>query len=257
MSDSPIILVKIGGSTLGAGDTSLADLARLQADGFRPIVVHGGGAMITDWMGRLGVRAQFVDGLRVTDAESIEVVAAVLAGVVNKSLVRELAAAGANAVGVSGADGGALTGHVDNPALGYVASRVTVDPALLLSLVDGGAVPVVAPLALGTSEERALLNVNADTAAGAIAVAVRAERLVFLTDVDGVLDSSGRLLKRIPHGQGSALVDSGIVKGGMIPKMRACLEAAEAGLSANIINGTVPGALLHCMEGSTTGTLVL
>ena len=251
-----IILVKIGGSTLGAQDTAIADVAALRRQGRLPIVVHGGGAMISDWMARLGVRAEFVDGLRVTDAASLEVVAGVLGGVVNKRLVQELCAAGAPASGISGADGGLLEGRVDRPELGRVAASVNVDPAPLLRLLDDGCVPVVAPLALDRAEGRGLLNVNADTAAGAIAAAIGAERLIFLTDVDGVLDGSGRLLRRIPREQAERLIAEGVIEGGMIPKARACLAAAEAGVQGHIVNGTRPKALLHCLEGTETGSAI-
>ena len=251
-----IVLVKIGGSTLGAQDTAVADAAALSKKGHRPIVVHGGGAMISDWMGRLGVRAEFVDGLRVTDEASLEVVAGVLAGVINKRLVQELSAAGALASGISGADGGLLRGRVDRPELGRVAASVEVDPAPLLRLLDAGCLPVVAPLALERAEGRGLLNVNADTAAGAIAAAVGAERLVFLTDVDGVLDGSGRLMRRVPRKEVERLIAQGVIAGGMIPKARACLAAAEAGAPGYIVNGTRPNALLRCMEGAETGTAI-
>lgn len=251
-----IVLVKIGGSTLGAQDTAIADVAALRKEGRRPIVVHGGGAMISDWMGRLGVQSEFVDGLRVTDAASVEVVAAVLAGAVNKRLVQELSAAGATASGISGADGGLLEGRVDRPELGRVASSLRVDPAPLTRLLDDGCVPVVAPLALDGAEERNLLNVNADTAAGAIAAAVGADWLVFLTDVDGVLDASGRLLRRVPPEQVEQLIGEGVIGGGMIPKARACLAAAEAGVRGHIVNGTRPRALAACLDGAETGTAI-
>ena len=255
-AQASIVLVKIGGSTLGAQDTAIADVAALAKQGRRPIVVHGGGAMISDWLARLGVRAEFVDGLRVTDEASLEVVAGVLAGAVNKRLVQQLTAAGALASGISGADGGLLTGRVDRPELGRVAASVEVDPAPLLRLLDDGCVPVVAPLALERADGRGLLNVNADTAAGAIAAAAGAERLVFLTDVDGVLDASGRLLRRVAPEEAERLIADGVIAGGMIPKARACLAASEAGAPGHVVNGTRPNALLRCLDGAETGTAI-
>jgi acetylglutamate kinase len=256
MTDESIILIKIGGSTLGSEDTSFRDIARLQQEGMRPVVVHGGGPAITSWMAKLGIRAEFVNGLRVTDEPSLEVVTAVLAGMINKRLVAQITAAGANAVGLCGADGRLFRGTVTEPELGYVAGRISVDPAPLKTLLDGGYVPVIAPIAVDMAHGHHLLNVNADTAAGATAAALKASHLVFLTDVDGILDSSGRLLQRVPVDTAEGLIGSGIVKGGMIPKLQACIDACRAGITAHIVNGTSPRALLHCLDGTVTGTTV-
>ena len=256
-SSAPIILVKIGGSTLGADDTSIADVARLQDEGYRPVVVHGGGAVVTTWMAKMGIRAEFAGGLRVTDDAGLEVATAVLAGLVNKALVRELQAHGAKVVGVAGADGAMLRGHVGDPSLGHVASTVDVDPALAMHLIDGGYTPVIAPLAIDAGGGEHLLNVNADTAAGAIAIAMGADALVFLTDVDGVLDSDGRLLRRVLADQAETMIAGGIIKGGMIPKVRACIASTRAGVSARIVNGTKAGALSSCLGGVETGTTVV
>ncbi len=253
----PIVLVKIGGSTLGADDTSFGDIVALQRQGVRPVVVHGGGPAITGWLARLGVRAEFVRGLRVTDAPTLEVVVAVLAGLINKQLTADLQAAGARAVGVSGADGGLLRGVVVQPELGFVAGTLEADPAPALELVDAGYVPVIAPIAVDASDPRQLLNANADSAAGAIAAALGAERLVFLTDVDGILDPTGRVIARVPLASAGQLIGSGVVKGGMIPKLEACVQARAAGARASIVNGAVPGALTACLDGSRTGTSVV
>ena len=256
-SPGPIILVKIGGSTLGADDSSLADIASLRREGYRPVVVHGGGAAVTTWMAKLGIRAEFAGGLRVTDDAGLEVATAVLAGLVNKGLVRELLARGANAVGLSGADGAMLRGHVGDPSLGHVASTVDVDPALAMHLLDAGYTPVIAPLAVDAGEGGHLLNVNADTAAGAIAIAMDAGHLVFLTDVDGILDANGRVLRRVLADQAEAMIDGGIIRGGMIPKVRACVAGTRAGVSTCIVNGTKAGALPGCLSGAETGTSVV
>jgi acetylglutamate kinase len=250
------VLIKIGGSTLSAEDTSLSDVARLQHDGARVIIVHGGGPEITLWLAKLGIQAEFVDGLRVTDAPSLDVATAVLAGLVNKRLVAELSAAGGRALGLSGADGAMMRGHIGQPELGYVASSIEVDRAPIENVLAGGYVPVIAPIAVNVADRHHLLNVNADTAAGAIAVAMEAEKLVFLTDVDGILDGDGQILSEIPVDKAESLVTSGVVKGGMIPKLQACLLAARAGVSAHIVNGTEAGALAHCIDGSATGTTV-
>ena len=255
-TDGPIVLVKIGGSTLGAEDTSFGDIAALRQTGTRPVIVHGGGPAITSWMAKLGIRAEFAGGLRVTDADSLEVATAVLAGTINKRLVAQMLDAGARAVGLSGADGPLMRGRITDPMLGYVAGEVDVDPSPVLSLLAGGFVPIVAPIAVDPEDRYHLLNVNADTAAGAIAVALGASTLVFLTDVDGILDSTGRVLRRVPLDAAEGLAGSGVVKGGMIPKLQACLAAARAGITAYIVNGTVAGALPSCLDGTSTGTVV-
>ena len=260
-TSSSIVVVKIGGSTLGGQDTSLADVASLQREGVQPVVVHGGGSTITEWMAKMGVRAEFVDGLRVTDEASLEVVSAVLAGLINKQLVVTLQGMGAQVVGLSGADAGLLQGSADDPRLGFVADTVEVDARPLQLLIAGGYIPVVAPLAVqrpGTDVSAYhLLNVNADTAAGAIAVALGAAQLVFLTDVDGVLDTSGRLIPRISSQQGYDLLTSGAIKGGMIPKLKASLYAASQGTSSCLINGTRTSALLEGVRGKGSRTLVV
>ncbi len=256
-AEGPIVLVKIGGSTLGANDTSFADIVSLQRQGARPVVVHGGGSTITSWMSKLGVRAEFVRGLRATDEASLDVVVAVLAGLVNKQLVAELQACGASAVGVSGVDGGLLRGAVTQPELGFVAGTLEVDPSPIAELMDAGRAPVIAPIAAVASNPRQLLNVNADSAAGALAAALGAERLVFLTDVDGILDPTGRVIERVQMANAAQLIASGIVKGGMIPKLEACVQARTAGARASIVNGALPGALAACLDGSRAGTTVV
>ena len=254
-SDSTV-LIKIGGSTLGAGDTSFADVAALCRSGARVVVVHGGGPEVTSWMAKMGVRSEFVQGLRVTDEAGLEVATAVLAGLINKRLAAEITSYGVSAVGLSGVDGGLLRGTITNEDLGFVAGKVEVDPRTLDSLLEGGHVPVIAPIGVQATNNRQLLNVNADTVAGAVSVAIGASHLVFLTDVDGILDSNGRLIRRVPQETGDGLIAAGIVKGGMIPKLEACLVARAAGVSAHIVNGTQPGALMGCLEGTVTGTAV-
>lgn len=255
-ADSPIILIKIGGSTLSSEDTSFADVAALQRQGARVVIVHGGGPAITSWMATMGIRAEFVRGLRVTDGPSLEVATAVLAGLINKQLVSEMRGLGVNAVGVSGADGGLLCGRITDPDLGFVAGELEADASLIERLADAGYVPVVSPIAASADDAGQLLNVNADSVAGALAVALGAQRLVFLTDVDGILNADGRLIRRVPLDTGEELLHSGIVKGGMLPKLEACILAARAGVKAGIINGTSAGALPSWLEGSLSGTAV-
>ena len=252
------IVVKIGGSTLGSHDTTLADVAELARRGMRPVVVHGGGAMISDWLKRLGVPTRFEKGLRVTDEASLDVVVGVLAGVVNKQLVRSLQALGVKAVGLTGADGGLLHCRMANEALGFVGEIETVDAQLLESLIAGGAVPVVAPI--GLLYERfqpgnQLLNINADTAAGAIAGALGAKWLVFMTDVPGV-KAEGAVIEELDQKRARRLMEAGVIEGGMIPKVEACLHAAAAGTRAVIVDGRQEHALLALIEGGSAGTTV-
>ena len=257
--DRPLV-VKVGGSALGADDTFLSDLLALQNRGVPPVVVHGGGSIITDWMIKQGVRPRFVKGLRVTDAASLDVVVAVLAGLVNKNIVASIIALEGKAVGISGVDGGMLYGKVKDPQLGMVGEITEVDPGPILDILASGAIPVIAPVAIQQDKSLPqgwrLLNINADTAAGEIAVALDAERLVFLTDVEGVLDSSKRLIPRITPRQTRGLVDSGVVAGGMVPKVEACLRALEKVSFAQIIDGRRPGALGDSLEGKALGSRI-
>jgi acetylglutamate kinase len=253
-----IIVAKIGGSTLGSRDTTLADVAALRRRGARPVIVHGGGALISDWLKRLGVQTKFERGLRVTDGASLEVVVGVLCGLVNKQLVASLTGLGASAHGLSGADGGLLQAAVRDPALGFVGEITAVDPTPLLRIIEDGAVPVVAPVGIEYADGRPtsqLLNINADTAAGAIAAALGAGWLAFLTDVPGV-KADGRVLEALSETQAHELIGAGVIEGGMIPKVEACLRAAAAGSRAVIIDGREEHALLSLVEGATAGTRV-
>ena len=253
-------VIKIGGSTLGEHDSTVQDLAALQRNGINPVVVHGGGGVISDWMTRQGVRPIFKDGLRVTDAEGLKIVVAVLAGLINKELVVSLSAAGARAVGVSGADGGILKARIKNPDLGYVGAVTDVDPSPIRAILAEGCIPVVAPVAVGVSDEPDrpgfLLNINADTVAGEVARAMGAERLIILTDVEGILDGSRRLIPRLTQRQAVELKNSRVVAGGMIPKIEACLRALERGAISQIIDGRKAGALSESMNGKPIGTRI-
>jgi acetylglutamate kinase len=186
-------------------------------------------------------------------------VVAVLAGLVNKQLVASLQAMGGKAIGLSGVDGGLLQARVLNPELGFVGEVVQVCPDVVHQVLEGGWIPVLAPLALQVGDDStqgAVLNINGDTAAGALAAALEAERLIFLTDVEGVLDSSRRLIPRILPGQARSLIAGGVVSGGMIPKVEACLRALPHVASAQIVDGRKPHALLGCLNRTAGGTLV-
>ena len=253
------LLVKIGGSTLGQHDTTLADLVALQKQGRTPVVVHGGGKVITEWQARLGLQARFVRGLRVTDQATLEMVIAVLAGLVNTSLVAELNALGGKAVGLSGADSQLIEARVQDTELGRVGEVTRVNPDLVEALLDRGYMPVIAPLGFQpqrtAGEPWTMLNINADTAAAEIAVGVRAKLLFFTTDVPGLMDASGAVLKGVTRAEAEKLIADGVATSGMIPKIRACLRAAEAGATACIIDGRQPRTLLDCINGKFTGTM--
>jgi len=239
-----IVVVKIGGSTLGSHDTTLEDLVELQKQGKSLVAVHGGAKVSSEWLARLGIPTSFVNGLRVTDAETLKVVAAALGGLVNKELVVAIQALGGRAVGLSGCDGNLLWASVKSPEMGYVGEITAVDPTPLILLLKAGYMPVVAPISFGSVEGRVtLLNVNGDTAAGEIAAALAAEKLIFLTDVDGIHDGSGQVVPRLNLAEAKDMVISGVASGGMIPKIEASLRALTTAKVVRIINGRVAGAL--------------
>ena len=255
------IVVKIGGSTLGSHDTSLKDLVRLQEEGREVVVVHGGGNVISQWMQRQGLAPQFVGGLRVTDAPSLEIVVAVLTGLINKELVSLMHEFGGRSVGLSGIDGCMIEAKIGNPELGFVGEVTTVNIDLIRSLLDSGYIPMIAPLGVhvrdGSEHSGSPLNINGDTVAGELARALEAEQLVFLTDVGGVMDGGGRVIPRLDRRRANILFNSGVIQGGMIPKLSACLRALERSPTANIIDGRRPDALLECVRGNPSGTTLI
>ena len=255
-----ITVVKIGGSTLGNHDTTLDDLVEMQRNGKKIVVVHGGGKTISEWMERQGVRPKFVEGLRVTDSASLEIVVAVLTGLINKTLVAEINIRGGQAIGLSGADGGMVKASVNNPELGYVGAVNNIDANAIMAALNSNYIPIIAPVGLddskSTGEKGALLNINADTVAGKISAALKAERMIFLTDVEGIMDSSKRLLPRITRRQADSLIRSNVISGGMLPKIEACISALDGGAISQIIDGRKPGALIDAISGNKLGTRI-
>lgn len=265
-------VVKYGGHAMV--DEELAalfasDIVLMKQVGVNPIVVHGGGPQIGRMLERLSVKTEFVDGLRVTDAKTVEVVEMVLSGTINKSIVSAINAAGGRAVGLSGKDGNLIqaqklsrtTRDPDSNIekvldLGFVGEPSLIDPRVLTSLQESGLVPVIAPIGIGPKGET--YNINADTAAGAIAAASGASRLLMLTDVVGVLDKDGELLPELNTGQVEALRQDGTIHGGMIPKLETCVKAVENGVEAAVIlDGRLPHSmLLEIFTGGGIGTLV-
>ncbi len=248
-----LIVVKLGGTTVAAQEHVLDQVTELA--GTRPvIVVHGGGARVTEWLDRLGVPTRFEDGLRVTDEAGLEVAAAVLRGAANVELVAALRARGCDAVGLSGVDGGLLSGR-RVPGKGLVATIVEVRPEFVEMLLAAGHVPVVAPLAL--DEHGSVCNVNADDVAAGLARGLGASRLVLLTDVDGIRGSDGGRIPRIAADEAERLISSGVIGGGMIPKVRAALRGlAVPGASAVIADGSDPDVLRLALSDGDLGTRI-
>ena len=253
------ILVKIGGSTLGQEDTTLEDLVELQGEGHQPVVVHGGGKSITEWLERIQVPTRFVNGVRVTDEASIDVVVAVLAGVTNKRLVAAVNAAGGRAVGLSGVDAAAVRAHIKDKELGLVGEVERVDASYLESVLGQGMMPVIAPIGVLAHQGRptaTLLNINADTMAAEIGAALKADEFIFLTDVPGVLGPDGGVCGRLTPQQVRQLVASETIVGGMIPKVEACLHALSGVRSSLILDGGRPHVLRDAMAGEPLGTRI-
>ncbi|HVC26367.1 MAG TPA: acetylglutamate kinase [Acidimicrobiales bacterium] len=265
-----VVVVKYGGNALAGasgdspGDRVLArfaeDVVLMRAVGMLPVVVHGGGPQIGELMGRLGKTPEFHEGLRVTDAETLDIARMVLVGKVNRDIVGALNVHGPVAVGCSGEDAGFITAAERDPALGYVGDVASVDPSLLRHLLREGLVPVVATI--GTDASGQAYNINADTVAGAIAVSLAAEKLVFLTDVAGVRsvrDDPETVMQHVGVDALDGLVASGAVGDGMVPKARACSHAVRAGVTAaHILDGRVPHALLlELLTDEGVGTMVV
>ncbi|GAB3594539.1 MULTISPECIES: acetylglutamate kinase [Acetobacter] len=266
------IVVKYGGHAMGNSDLARTfgrDIALLKLIGINPVVVHGGGPQINQMLKRLDIPSSFVDGLRVTDANMVDVIEMVLAGSVNKEVAELICAAGALAVGISGKDGKMITARklkrtvrdTDSEIervldLGFVGEPVKVDPRVIYALSGSGLIPVIAPVGLG--EDGATYNINADTAAGAVAGAVHATRLLMLTDVAGVLDAQGKLIPELTATEARKAIQDGVITGGMIPKVETCIEAVQAGArAAVIIDGRIPHAcLLELFTASGSGTLI-
>jgi acetylglutamate kinase len=270
--DDQIVVVKYGGHAMGEEATALSfgrDIALLEQVGINPVVVHGGGPQINSMLKRLNVQSTFVQGLRVTDEAMVEVVEMVLAGTVNKQVSNAITRAGALAVGISGKDGNLIrarrvTRTVKDPDsniervldLGLVGEPEQVDTKVLRLLIDADIVPVVAPVGAGPDGQT--YNINADTVAGAVAGALNAERMLLLTDVPGVLDGNKKLIPEMTVAEVRAGIESGMISGGMIPKVETCIYAIERGVKgAVILDGRVQHAVLReLFTDGGAGTLI-
>jgi acetylglutamate kinase len=270
--DRQTVVVKYGGHAMG--DPELArffarDIVLLKQAGVNPVVVHGGGPQIGALLERLNIKSEFKGGLRVTDRETVDVVEMVLAGSVNKEIVSAINDQGGKAVGISGKDANLMRAkrlerRVRDPGsnieqvmdLGFVGDPAVVEPHIVDVIIHSDLIPVIAPIGVGPDGET--LNINADTFAAALAVAMKAKRLLLLTDVDGVLDKDGQLIRAITTAEAQSLIDDGTISGGMIPKIESCMDVIAEGVEAVvIINGRVPHAvLLELFTEHGAGTLI-
>ena len=254
-----IVVIKIGGNAMGKKEyikSFAEDIALLQLVGILPIVVHGGGPQIGEMLKKLKIESNFVDGLRVTDEATIDVVEMVLCGVTNKSIVSAISLAGALSVGISGKDGNLIKAkrlsildknsdsNVEKAVdLGFVGEPSSINVGVLNALISQKMIPVISPVGIGNNGET--YNINADTAAGAIASAMKASRMIMLTDVVGVLDAKQELLTELKISEAKNLIQNKIVLGGMIPKLKTCISSVEEGVEASVIlDGRLPHALL-------------
>ncbi len=260
-----IIVVKYGGSAMSNEELQknvIKDVTLLKLVGFKPIIVHGGGKEISRWVGKVGKEAQFVNGLRVTDDETMEIAEMVL-GKVNKSLVSMVQELGVSAVGVSGKDGGLLhveKKYADGKDIGFVGNIKEVNPKILYDLLERDFLPIVAPI--GLDDEFQTYNINADDAACAIAKAVGADKLVFLTDIEGLyrdIEDKSSFISRITASDADALIEDGIIGGGMLPKLNNCTSAIKNGVNrVHILDGRIPHCLLlEIFTNSGVGTAIV
>ena len=267
------IVIKYGGHAMGKpelGQAFARDIALLKQSRVNPIVVHGGGPQIGAMLNRMGIVSKFEEGLRVTDKDTVEIVEMVLSGLINKQIVAMINAEGERAVGLSGKDGNLVFAtktkktSIDPDSnierivdLGFVGEPSAVDITILDQMAQAGVIPVIAPVAPGKQGET--YNINADTFTGAIAGEIKADRLLFLTDVEGVLDKEGKLIKKLTMGQARALIADGTISGGMIPKVQTCINAIENGVEGVVIvNGKMAHAvLIELFTDYGAGTLIV
>lgn len=242
-----VVVVKFGGNAMG-DDDAMAEFARdivlMRQVGVNPVVVHGGGPMINDMLQKLGIKSEFVRGKRVTDKATVEVVEMILSGLVNKRIVQAINDQGGRAVGISGKDDDLMVCVADDPELGFVGRPVEMNVQVLRDLYNAGIIPVVAPVATGM-EDNETFNVNGDTAVGAIAGALQADRLLLLTDVSGVKNAAGAVMTQITPDEIRQMTADGVIAGGMIPKTETALAALDQGVRAvTILDGRLPNACL-------------
>jgi acetylglutamate kinase len=237
------LVIKLGGSTLEHQKSILQDIVWLRALGAHPVLVHGGGPYINEWLTKLNIPTRFEQGLRVTDAMTLEVVRMVLLGQVNQGLVVMTSQLGGRAIGLSGTDGNMVRAHVIDERLGFVGEVEAVDPTLVQGLLDQEYIPIIAPL--GHGPDGTCLNINADLVASHLAGALNAEKLIFLSNVVGICRADGSLISELDEAEAKQLMADGVINGGMIPKVSACLDALCAVSRVHIVDGREPHVLLR------------
>jgi acetylglutamate kinase len=250
------LVIKLGGSTLEHQRLVLQDIVWLHALGAHPVLVHGGGPYINEWLTKLNLPTRFENGLRVTDAQTLEVVRMVLLGQVNQGLVLMAAQMGGKAIGLSGTDGDMVRARIADERLGFVGEVEAVDPTPVQTLINEGYIPVVAPL--GEGPGGICLNINADLVAAHLAGALNAEKLIFLSNVVGICRSDGTLISELNEAEARKLIGEGVINGGMIPKVSACLDALAAVPRVHIVDGREPHVLLReLFTDQGAGTMII
>jgi acetylglutamate kinase len=257
--DGAVIVIKLGGHAMTDSDamTNFAqDIVLMKQCNLNPIIVHGGGPAINNFLGKMNIKTNFLNGKRVTDKESIPLIEMVLSGSVNKNIVSAINSQGGKAVGLSGKDANLMICEPDNPKLGFVGNPTQVNPEILRNFLESAFIPIVAPIGVGADGQT--YNVNADTAAGAIAAALSADRLLLLTDVDGVKNKNGEILTKLSIEDVKKLIENGTISKGMIPKTETAIKALEDGVRAAVIlDGRTPNAcLLELFTDYGAGTLI-
>ncbi len=257
--DGATVVIKLGGHAMGdahAMERFARDVVLMKQCNVHPVIVHGGGPQINQMLERLNIKSEFVRGKRVTDAATVEVVEMVLSGRINKAICAAISAQGGKAVGLSGKDANLMICEADDPELGFVGKPVEINPELLRTFISNSFIPVVAPIGAGRKGET--FNVNGDTAAGAIAAAMKADRFLLMTDVAGVKNAEGEVLTQLSPAEVQDLTEKGVISGGMIPKTETALEAIRGGVRAVVIlDGRAPHAcLLELFTAHGAGTLI-
>jgi len=256
-----INVIKIGGSTIEEWGKSLNQIKEITDLGESILLVHGGGKTVSEWSSKLGIRPEFVKGLRKTDPQTLEVACAILSGLVNSKLVAKLESIGVNSVGISGVSGKLLVSRPKSKDLGLVGEIEKVNHDILYSLVKSNFVPVISPLGYNNRSENidseGILNINADSVASKIAIETKAKKIIYQTDVDGIIDQNGRVIPRMTLRQSKELLNSGIITGGMIPKLQSCVDALDSGVDHGHIINANDDSLVNLFKGNKIGTHII
>ena len=259
MNSNNINVIKIGGSTIDDWDKTLDQINELIDMGQSLIIVHGGGKTLSDWSSKLGIRPEFVRGLRKTDGYTLEVAIAILSGLVNNKLVSFLNQKKIKSVGISGLSGNMILAEVSNKDLGFVGEIKVLNTELIENLLNNKFVPVISPIGINQNPDHLnenILNINADFVASAIATSLNASRLIYQTDVEGIKDEKGRVIPKMTLSQAKNLINSGIVVGGMVPKLQSCIDSMQGVDHSHIISGS-ESSLIDLIKGKRIGTEII